>query len=83
MAVLSPSPLGSRFIAPLPQRGVLVEHQLPPQLLEPPRVRSTVADGVLNVAVPEIALEQPLLRALVGESKTAGETQHVGMNGHR
>ena len=42
-----------------------------------------VAHGVLNVAVPEIVLDQPGVRALVGESKTAGMAQHVGMEGHR
>jgi len=38
---------------------------------------------VLNVAVPEIVLNEPGVRALIGESKAAGMAQHVGMNGHR
>ncbi len=37
---------------------------------------------MLNVAVPEIVLDQPGVRAQVGESKAAGMAQHVGMNGN-
>jgi hypothetical protein len=35
---------------------------------------------VLNVAVPEIVLNEPGVCALVGEGKAAGMTQHVGMH---
>jgi hypothetical protein len=36
---------------------------------------------VLNVAVPEIVLNEAGIRALVGEIKAAGMAQHVGMKG--
>jgi hypothetical protein len=55
---------------------------LPLQLLEPRRISGGVTDGVLNVVVPEIVLDQAGVRALVGESKAAGMAQHVGMHGH-
>jgi len=35
---------------------------------------------VLNVAVPEIGLNEPSVRPLIGESKAAGMAQYVGMN---
>jgi hypothetical protein len=54
-----------------------------PQLLKPRRVGSGVANGVLNVAVPEIVLNQPCVCALIRESKAAGIAQHVGMDGNR
>jgi len=47
MAVLSPSPLGSRFIAPPQRRGPFMENLLPPQLLEPRRVGGGGANSVL------------------------------------
>ncbi len=43
-----------------------------PQLLEPCRVSGDVANGVLNVAVPEIVLNKPGVSTLVGEGKAAG-----------
>ena len=33
--------------------------------------------------MPDIGLNEPGVRALVGESKAAGMAQHVGKNGHR
>ena len=63
--------------------GLSVGQSLPPQLLEPRRVSGGVANGVLNVAVPEIVLNEAGVCALVGEGKSAGMAQHVGMNGHR
>jgi len=60
---------------------------LPPQLLEPCRVGGGVANGVLNVAVPEIVLDQASVRTVVGEGKAVGMAQDVGMDvgmhGHR
>jgi len=53
---------------------------LTPQLLKPCGIGSGVANGVLNVAVPEIGLNEPNVRRLIGESKAAGMAQHVGMN---
>ena len=58
------------------------EAHLPPQLLEPCRVGGGVTHGVLNIAVPEIVLNETCVRALIGESKAAGMAQHVGMNGN-
>jgi hypothetical protein len=46
-----------------------VEQRLPPQLLESCGVGGGVAHGVLNVAVPEIILNEAGVCALVGESK--------------
>ena len=37
---------------------------------------------VLNVAVPEIVLNEPGVCALIGESKAAGVAHHVGMDGY-
>jgi len=37
---------------------------------------------VLNVAVPEVVLNQSGVRALIGEGNAAGMAQHVGMNGN-
>jgi hypothetical protein len=37
---------------------------------------------VLNVAVPQLVLNQAGVRTLVGESKTAGMAQRVGMDGN-
>ena len=34
---------------------------------------------MLNVAVPEIILNEPRIGSLVGESEAAGVAQHVGM----
>jgi hypothetical protein len=56
---------------------------LPPQLLKPCGVGGGVAHGVLNLAVPEIVLNQASVLTLIGKSKVAGMSQHVGMNGHR
>ena len=53
----------------------------PPQLLKPCGVSRGVAHGVLNVPVPQIVLNEPGVRALVGEGKAAGMAQHVGMHG--
>ena len=54
---------------------------LPPQLLEPRRVGGGVADVVLDVAVAEVVLDQPGVRALVGPGVAAGVAQHVRVGG--
>ena len=54
---------------------------LPPQLLEPCRIGGGVADGVLDVAVAEVVLDQPGVRALVGQGVAAGVAQHVRVGG--
>jgi hypothetical protein len=50
-----------------------------PQLLEPGGVARGVFDGVLNVAMSEIILNEPRVSAPVGERKAAGVAQHVSM----
>ena len=35
--------------------------------------------GMLNIPMPQIVLNQPRIRALVGQGKAAGMAQHVGM----
>jgi len=39
----------------------------PPQPFEPHGISSSIADGMLDVPVPEIILNQPGIRALVDE----------------
>jgi hypothetical protein len=60
-----------------------VKKLLSPQLLEPCRVGGDVANGVLNVAMPEIILNEAGVCPLVGEGKAAGVGQHVGMDRYR
>ena len=38
-----------------------------------------VPDGVLNVAVSEVILDEPCIRSLIGKGEAAGVAQHVGM----
>lgn len=64
-----------------PRWAFLCGKILPPQLFKPCRVGGGVADGVLNVAVPEVVLNEPNVCALVGAGKAAGMAQHVGMDG--
>jgi hypothetical protein len=60
--------------------GLALNHylHLPPQLLEPCGIAGGVPDGVLNVAMPEIILNQPHIRALIGQGEAAGVAQHMG-----
>ena len=51
----------------------------PPQLLEPCRVGGGVLDGVLNIAVSEVILNEARISALVGQGEAASVAQHVGM----
>jgi hypothetical protein len=60
-----------------------VGQHLPPQLFKPSGISGGVAHDELNVAVPEIGLNEARVRALIGENKAASMAQHVGMNGHR
>ena len=50
-----------------------------PELLEPCRVCGRVPDGVLNVPVSKIVLNEPRIRALVGQGEAASVAQHVRM----
>ena len=47
--------------------------------LKPPEnaLRKSAPDGVLNIPVPQIALYQPRVCPLVGQSKAARMAQHV------
>ena len=42
-------------------------------------VGGRVLDGVLNVPMSEVILNEPRIRALVGQSEAASVAQHVGM----
>jgi hypothetical protein len=53
--------------------------RIPPQPLKPCRVGGSVPDGVLNIPMPQVVLDEPRVRALVGEGVAAGVAEHVGM----
>src|ERR1039458_10222428 len=70
----------SAIFAPFPLKVSLTKGSLsPPQLFEPCRVGGRVLDGVLNIPVSEIILNEARIRALVGESEAASVAQHVRM----
>ena len=50
-----------------------------PELFKPCRVGGRVLDGVLNVPVSEIVLNEHRIRALVGQSEAASMAQHMRM----
>lgn len=50
---------------------------LTPESFKPCGVGGGVADGVLNVAVAEVVLNQPRVGSLVGKRIAAGMAQHV------
>jgi hypothetical protein len=52
--------------------------RLAPKFFEPRRVGGGVPDGMLNVPMPEIILNQPGICALVGEGEAAGIAQQWG-----
>ena len=54
----------------------------PPEPCKPRRVGRRVSDGVLNIPVSQIILNEPRIRALVGEGKAARMTQHVRVGLH-
>ena len=54
-----------------------------PQLFKSRRVGGRVLDGVLNVPVSEIVLNEPRIRALVGQGEAASVAQHVRMGEQR
>jgi len=55
------------------------EIDLPPQPLKPGRIRRGVSDGMLNVPVSQVILDEPRIRALVGQGEAAGVAEHVRM----
>jgi hypothetical protein len=56
-----------------------VSSYLPPQFFKPGGVAGGVSNGVLDVAMAEIILNQASIRALVGEREAASMAEHVGM----
>ena len=83
MAVIWDGPV-TGLEAPRPRRCITPTRRAeapasPPQPLEPRRVRGGIADGVLNVPVPQVILNQARVCALIGKGKAAGVAQHVGM----
>ena len=52
---------------------------LAPQLSKPRRVGGGVPDGVLNIPVSKIILNEPGVRALIGERDAACVAQRVRM----
>ena len=54
--------------------------RLAPALLESGRIAGGVSDGVLDIAVSEIVLNEPCIRALVGQSEAVRLAQHVEMS---
>ncbi len=50
--------------------------------MEPSWVIGCVANAVLNVAVPEIVLNELSICTLFSRSKAVGKAQYVGINGN-
>jgi hypothetical protein len=50
---------------------------LPPQPFKPCRIGRRVSDGVLNIPVPQVVLNQSRVGALVGQGKAARVAQHM------
>src|SRR5262245_59947851 len=57
------------------------EPSLPPQLFKPPRIGCRIHDGVLNIPVAEIILNEPRIRASIRQSEATGMAQHVRVGG--
>ena len=58
-------------------------HPLLPEPLEPRRITGGVADRVLNVAMPEIILDEPGVGSLVGQSEAAAVPEHMRVSTQR
>jgi hypothetical protein len=54
-----------------------------PKIGEPMRGQSRVANGILNVAMPQVVLDRTGINAFISQIKTAGMPQHVRMNRKR
>jgi len=52
-----------------------------PEILKAPGRQCGIADGMLDIPVPQILLQCPGIDSLVGEIKPARMPQHVGMHG--
>lgn len=62
-------------------QAIYREGPLFPKLLKPRRVGCRISDGVLNIPVPKIILDQPRVRSLVRQSEPACVPKHMGMSG--
>src|SRR5262245_40131540 len=51
------------------------------EVLEPIAAELGVANGVLDVLVPEVVLDCPGVLAIIGQLEAGGMPQHVGMHG--
>ena len=56
-----------------------VGRPLSPKLFEPGGVGGGVLDGVFDVPVAKVILNEPGIGALVGKGEAAGMAEHVGM----
>ena len=54
---------------------------LSPELFKAGGIGGGVADGVLDVAVSQIVLNEPGIRALIGQGEAAGMAEHMGVSG--
>ena len=54
---------------------------LPPKLFKSGGIGGRIADGVLNVAMAEVILNEPGIRALISQGEAAGMAEHVGVRG--
>src|SRR2546422_3387832 len=57
--------------------GFLLVSSLPPQPFKPCGIGGGVLDGMLNIPMAEIVLNQPRIGTLVGEGKAAGMAEHM------
>jgi hypothetical protein len=60
-----------------------MKYNLSPKPFKSGRIGCGVSNGVLDVAVAEVVLDEAGVRALVGQRKTAGVTQHVRVSVER
>ena len=72
----------NNIVADLRQKfgdGYLASHNayLPPQFLEPRRIGGGIPDGVLNVAVTEVVLNETQVVTAIGEIEATGVPQHM------
>ena len=66
---------------PSDREGVRFGHlALSPQPLEAPPRRAGIMDGVPEVTVAEVVLDEPEIMALIGQGEAAGVSQRVRMH---
>lgn len=54
----------------------------PPQPFKPRRIGRRIHDGMLNISMPQIILNEPRIRALADQGEAARMAQHVRMGIH-